>query len=617
MNKFTQKLILCGALLLAAMPAAAEDGVLAFSYDDGSAPSSMWGTMKKENYDVAVFFNNPRFVGCEIVGLRVMVQNSDYVNNYSAWLSSELALDGKVNAPNIASKAGERQDSQLEIMFDTPYKLTSDGVYVGYSFNVVAAGDDAGCYPVAVMEGVNTKALFLHTSRTFTNWSDQSAAKGVLSSLEILLKGEFTQNSVAVVSMDEINALLGSNAPAIITVANTGANTIANIGYEFTVNGETQSDVYTFSTPLPAQYGATAALSLDMPKLSQVGTYPIRFTVTDVNGKPNTETSGTSAETNYCVISKIPKHVAVVEEFTGTWCQWCPRGYVGMELMNKKHADFIGIAYHSNDPMEISGTAPFIAQGYPSASIERALVCDPYNGLSDDNSEFGIDPLWQEYCKPFTPFDISLKADFTDDSQSAVKVDASVVSVKALSDGEYRIEYVLLEDNMNGTDGKWRQVNAYSGREASRGMEGMDMFIDAPSPVLVPFNDVAVANTGNLGIEGSLPATLEPDVEYTHSHTFDLASLKNASGADIILDKTKLRVAVLVVLNDGSTYGRIMNAQKGLLDSLSSCAPLEVDDATDAPAEYFDLNGRKVAAPAASGLYIRRTATKAQKVLIK
>ena len=41
------------------------------------------------------------------------------------------------------------------------------------------------------------------------------------------------------------------------------------------------------------------------------------------------------------------------------------------------------------------------------------------------------------------------------------------------------------------------------------------------------------------------------------------------------------------------------------------------DVSGDAPAEYFDLNGRKVAAPAAPGLYIRRTATKAEKVLIK
>ena len=44
---------------------------------------------------------------------------------------------------------------------------------------------------------------------------------------------------------------------------------------------------------------------------------------------------------------------------------------------------------------------------------------------------------------------------------------------------------------------------------------------------------------------------------------------------------------------------------------------IAADDDADAPAEYFDLNGRKIAAPAAPGLYIRRTSTKAEKVLIK
>lgn len=42
-----------------------------------------------------------------------------------------------------------------------------------------------------------------------------------------------------------------------------------------------------------------------------------------------------------------------VEEATGTWCGWCPRGEVYMNYLYAKYPEhFVGIAVHQKDPME-------------------------------------------------------------------------------------------------------------------------------------------------------------------------------------------------------------------------------------------------------------------------
>src|SRR6516225_3148810 len=45
------------------------------------------------------------------------------------------------------------------------------------------------------------------------------------------------------------------------------------------------------------------------------------------------------------------RHV-LVEEFTGSWCGWCPRGAYAMQVLDKKYPGKVFcIAYHNSDPM--------------------------------------------------------------------------------------------------------------------------------------------------------------------------------------------------------------------------------------------------------------------------
>ena len=67
---------------------------------------------------------------------------------------------------------------------------------------------------------------------------------------------------------------------------------------------------------------------------------------------------------------------AVLEEFTGEWCGYCPDGAaIIRQLKTDKQDQFFAISYHIGDPFEISAghslDNTFNSLGYPSATIDR------------------------------------------------------------------------------------------------------------------------------------------------------------------------------------------------------------------------------------------------------
>jgi len=86
------------------------------------------------------------------------------------------------------------------------------------------------------------------------------------------------------------------------------------------------------------------------------------------------------------VVAAVGKMV-VGEEGTGTWCQWCPRGAVYMDLYETNYSDFwAGVAVHNSDPMTVTeydaGVGTLIG-GYPSALVDRCTDVDP-SGMGPD-----------------------------------------------------------------------------------------------------------------------------------------------------------------------------------------------------------------------------------------
>jgi thiol-disulfide isomerase/thioredoxin len=66
----------------------------------------------------------------------------------------------------------------------------------------------------------------------------------------------------------------------------------------------------------------------------------------------------------------------ILEDFTGTWCGWCPEGTVILEgLLAANPANFIPVASHNGDALEVAeGAAIDVAlnvTGYPNGAVDR------------------------------------------------------------------------------------------------------------------------------------------------------------------------------------------------------------------------------------------------------
>ena len=161
-----RSILLC--LAAGMLSASAGAASLDFSYNPNpdTEDYTVFGYNKKETYDVAIRIQDPALTGTSITAMKVFLPvENEWVENLSGWLSSELKLENKVNAPDIASCQATLADRFLSVTFDQPYTITEEGVYVGYSFTVKQLADYSN-YPIAGVKGDNPDGLYVHSSRT-------------------------------------------------------------------------------------------------------------------------------------------------------------------------------------------------------------------------------------------------------------------------------------------------------------------------------------------------------------------------------------------------------------------------------------------------------------------
>jgi hypothetical protein len=73
--------------------------------------------------------------------------------------------------------------------------------------------------------------------------------------------------------------------------------------------------------------------------------------------------------------AQTPTKKVLLEEFTGSWCGWCPRGIYAIQQLEAKYPNsFIPVSFHNSDPMQIStgqDTLESTVTGYPDGWIDR------------------------------------------------------------------------------------------------------------------------------------------------------------------------------------------------------------------------------------------------------
>ena len=396
----------------------------------------------------------------------------------------------------------------------------------------------------------NASVLFSFTYNDGTGWNYGAALDNISlvtpddvlrASLDYAFAGRYI-DAIPAVLTGYSKFWAGQGLTVAGAITNDGFPTITSFTANWTKGAQTVSQTYSdVNIPFTKSYEFT----MDLPAL-ELGSNSDDYTIsiTNINGGVDNDVSDNSVLISVDIegVEPVEGRKVVLEEGTGTWCQWCPRGTVMMDFYAENYPDLaVPIAVHNADPMKVTvydtGMGGLIS-GYPSGLVDRA------------NGEF--DPLEFEEAmidRLLIPAPVSVQHEVAYDAATRQITVNSQLNFLQTMNGSYRIAMVITEDEVTGTTSTWRQSNAYSG-----GANGpMGGFEDLPS--LVPaaqmvYDHVARSINGFTGAANSVPATNPAGSVVNFTSTYTHPTTQE-------VDKMH---AITMLIN--TTTGEIINAEQ-------------------------------------------------------
>ncbi len=339
--------------------------------------------------------------------------------------------------------------------------------------------------------------------------------------------------------------LAGSNISVSGVVSNLGLNPITTYTVKYTDGTTTWSDTKTVNIST----FATSSFTISTPYTVALGSHPIKSWV-QLTGDAN-QTDDT-LNTVLVGASFMPTHQMVVEEGTGCWCGWCPRGAVFMDSMKVVHpSDVTLIAVHDKtggtDPMAVTvydsgltGLPNF--NGFPSIVVDRKEVLDPsqiFDGYTEHGADFGF-------------ADLTL----TTVSSGTTSISATATVRPAVNlTGTYRLALVLTEENVQNAATTYQQHDYYSGGaygplgDGTIGVNFAAVYTNSFVPsAAMKYNHVARSISNFNGDPSSLPGSMTAGTTYTYNF---------ASTSMAAWNSNNLRAVLLLI---DSTSGHVLNS---------------------------------------------------------
>ena len=574
-----------------------------------------WGTAKTETFNAAIRIADPGLAGSQISAIRLLLNaGPEALKDCRAFVTHDLKLTSGKADPDVCSVEFTPADEGWTLVtLPEPVTLSGEPLYVGYTITVGKLDAQGGKEPLMVALGCQRDGLYLGTSRTYRKWEDMGVSLSRTLPLEVMLSGQpVVSEAAGICYLDDQRVKRGAQSAIQATIANHGTSPIHSLDYTYTAGGATLQGHIDLPKPLTADhFGARYRLSFLTPALPQLGTEAGSLTITQVNGSSNDDLAPEAHHTLEAVKVVTVKR-PLLEEFTGTWCGWCPRGYMGLLLLNERYPDeFIGASYHQGDVMSITDNFPVDVQGFPAANLDRSHDTDAYRG--DTNRDMGIEETWLKACQEDTPANVYVQARLSDD-QSQLLIDAQYEFAIDRDDANYGVAYLVTADSLCGTTGDWLQHSYFPG-VTDYGPE-MDMFTQGPEYLFLAYDDVVIAQSGSGGatITGVIPSAVHEEELFSHEYAFTLATMRSLKGNHLVQDNAKLNVIALLY---DRTECRVVNCAKAHVstDSGQSLHPAFSDASNDAPS-YFTLDGKRLSAPQ-RGLTIVRKGGKAEMVITR
>lgn len=583
---------------LVALSSYAEIGTLSYGY--AGEEVMPYGKNTKQTYDVAMCISDPALTGKKITGIKAYLNIVEGADSSALWMTKELKLDGKANTPDIMSRPVEIAGGQyvnyscgvLSCELSEPYELTGEPVYIGYSVTVSEVKTPEQKNPILISPVINQEGFFIHATKSVLQWQNNVDKAGGVAVIFVELEGDYPEAALGIREIKDSKAEKDKPFSVPLIVSNLGTSEAKNVDYTYTVNGISRSAFCELEYPVMSSLTGEFTINLPCEGVDQVGNFDLTITIDKVNGIENTSEIPT-ATGKVQVYAYFPKNIPLVEEYTGTWCGWCPRGFVAMELVGEIYGDdAVVICYHNGDPMTVTDIYPMDVQGFPKGSVNRIELIDPYYGTSDE--EFGISGDIDSVINSVTEGSIEILSAGLDDN--LIHVTSKALFTIGMDEADYQIGYVLVANALTGEGAKWAQQNLYSTYAGQ--LDGTYLEEITYWPDIVPgliYNDVAVDVKAMNGIKGSVPSQIACEEDIFNEYTFDI------SENTVIQNKENLVVTAYII---NKKTGRIVNSHKLKVGEYNNVDSLDYSDSLVTSVEFYDLNGRLISNPE-KGIYVK------------
>ena len=565
-----------------------------------------------------------RIVALQIANPVSQGTGNRYVNPCSTttiWASTELG--GEPISTNEGTLGADGFEWST-VAFDTPVVIPTSGeLYVGYDIDV-PTNPATYCYitdyglPDDAGAGLVYSNMTVDNSGNIVNaewaWRDWAPAAGCLC-LRLVIEGDnLPENQASLVEANIPGTVVkGETFSFSTTFVGKGANDAAELTYVMDIEGM-ESQTYVAKANGSAAFGDWQTADVEFSTDVLGVNIPYTLTLTQVNGVDNLAISSVSGFLNS--VDEGYQRNVVFEEFTGNWCGYCVMGIAGMEYMHTNYADkgFIGIAVHgSSDPMQVmdSPNMPYypLAQyvaGFPSSFVNRQMNVNVYPAPDT------IEEAFLSVVDVPSVAEISATFEYDDKTATMATKTTFGLDVEAAN---FSVAYTVIENEV----GPYAQTNYMSGQQGDYyGWESK------PSQVSMKFNEVARRCSKPMGIENSLPSSVERGVVYEYGEEFKLTGVTtpaNCSLVAMIINNTTglIENACIVAASENSGVDTV-NASASAL-AKGGYGFVEV---AEAGASVYTVDGRRVAVAAEAGnielpagIYIVSANGRAVKVVVR
>ena len=562
-----------------------------------------WSASEPETLDVAVRISDDKYFVPEstikAVSIWLKEDVAKITQDMKIWISTSLVNDLS-NAEFVQTvPQSSLQEGMNEIKLNKPFSVKQLPLYVGYT--IMTSGK---AFPIG-RGGDDVQDAFFYKNSS-QDWEDISMEGVGKLALQVLVDGgNYPRDCVTADDFAPVVTLQGEEVSVPLIITNKGENPVTSVSYTVAINGSKVSDERLLNLGY-LQFNSSATVNIPLPVSTNAQRNTEVVTITKVKGVAN-KADDKTATGSVLKLAYKPEVVPVVEEFTGTWCGYCPYGIVGMSKAHETFGDkVVLIAAHSGDVMETSAYKEVIntfASGYPSAYSNRESNLYPSSStvISRITSAFNRTTLG----------DVSLTAAWTDESETAIDFYTTTRFAYDDDKGNYGIAFVLTEDGMSGTGSSWAQANFLSGEDPS-GDEEMAFWYSAASRVTgLEYDHVAVDGWGvTEGIDGSVSK------KFRTGQAMNYRYRANIGDNSLIQDKKKLKAIALLIDRD---KGNIVNAaQSEVAHVPTGISAVQANGDSQAKVVgYYSIDGKKLTTPQRGINIVRMSDGTTHKVLVK